>query len=210
LTALLDFLATKLAAGSLRIGEVLCSGGFRLCHMDDAGKSGLEIFTCPEAALDIVRFDAGGNYRPLRAAPNLKSGWEIQLEALSDVRLALDFFYPAALGNAHALERDLLSAIDLRETLDRQTGMYAVTKKATDEDLRSAVIGTCEDVSCCRNKILWNISPSLPTPLTWNRESALGEPVPLLCTEACPVLVAAIRKKVKARQKAGTTPPPES
>ena len=210
MSTILDFLAAKLAAGPLRVGEVLCSENFRLRHIDDEGKTGLQVFTRPEAALDIVRFDEAGNYRPLRAAPNLKKGWEIRLEALSDIRLALDFFYPAALGIAHAMERDMLVACDLRETLGRQTGMYAVTRQATNDELRAAVVSTCEDVSCCRNKILWNISPACPTPLTWTREAALGEPVPLLCTEACPVLVAAIRKIVKARQKAEAAPPPES
>ncbi len=203
MSAILDWLAGRLAAGGLRVGQVVCGTDFSLRHVDDAGLEGLEVFTDPEEAVAIARFDASGAYRPLKASPDLRRGWELRLASLSDVRLALDGFYPAAPGNALALERGTLRPTDLRETLARQSGMYAVTKSISDADASEVIRLTCDDTTRCRNRILWNLSPGLPAPLTHRPEDALEDPVPLLCTEACPVLVSALREKIKQDKPTG-------
>lgn len=203
MSAILASLAAKLANGPIQIGQVLVRDNFSLRHIEDADASELEVFACPEAAIDIARFDACGHYRPLKTAPNLKQGWEIRLGSLSETRLALDFFYPAALGKALALERGGLQTTDLRETLARQTGMYAVAKKISDDEARTLICQTCDHTSKCRNTILWSIAPRVPTPLTQTTDTGLKEPFPLLCTEACPLLIGAARAIVKARSHPG-------
>jgi sirohydrochlorin cobaltochelatase len=176
-----------------------------ITHVADEGRTDLEIFTDPEHAAEIARFDAAGEFRPLKTAPNLKPGWQLRLTSLSATRLAIDHFYPAVLGNALALERGDSIACDLREALGRQTGMYAVTKKITDDEAMALVAAACAP-SICSNHILWNLSPGQPTTLTVSREIALKDPIPLLCTEACPLLVAAARKVVKSRPPEPTQP----
>jgi len=75
--------------------------------------------------------------------------------------------------------------------------MYAVTKSIPAAQAVEVIRSTCDDTTCCRNRILWNISPGVPSPLTRRPADALQDPVPLLCTEACAVLVSALRDKVK-------------
>jgi hypothetical protein len=76
--------------------------------------------------------------------------------------------------------------------------MYAVTKKITDDEATVLISETCAS-HLCKNDILWKVNPSLPTPLTITKPVQSPNRIPLLCTEACPLLVAAARKVVKAR-----------
>jgi len=196
---IIEFLASRLAEGPLRIGQIVCTPDFLICHVDDAGRNDLELFTDPEAAAEIARFDAEGGFRPLKTAPNLKMGWEFRLCSLAEIRLAIDLLYPAALGNALAYAEGRLLGTDLRETLGRQTGMYAVTKKITDGEACTLVASTCDRSTKCLNHILWKISPDLPAPLTASQGAIASEKLPLLCTEACPLLIGAARDVVKSR-----------
>src|SRR4029077_11853007 len=110
------------------------------CHVDDSELSDLADFTDPHDAIEIARYDDAGNYRPLKTAPNLRHGWQLRLKSLEEVTLALDFLYPAALGTALALTRRALTHVDLRETLARQTGMYAITKKITVDQAEATLL----------------------------------------------------------------------
>ena len=169
--------------------------------MEDAEKGELEIFTDPHDAIEIARYDDIGKYRPLKTAPNLRHGWLLKLKSLHEASLALDFLYPAALGTAVAFARNKLKHVDLRETLARQTGMYAVAKKITDEQAESTVASTCNHKDGCLRHILWSISPGHPTSLSRRGFEIQGSEneIPILCAEACNLLVAAGRKVVKTR-----------
>jgi len=169
-----------------------------MTHHDDMGRTELTCFDDPEEAAHIARFDAEGNFRALKTAPTLKTGWQLKLRSLSAARLAIDHFYPAALGNALALTNGIPISRDLVEALGRQTGMYAVTKKISTPEAAALIAETCQPAKCL-NHILWNISAGQPTPLTIPSEQALQAPLPLICTEACPLLIGAARKVVKSR-----------
>jgi hypothetical protein len=96
-----------------------------------------------------------------------------------------------------AFARDQLRSVDLRDTLARQMGMYAVVRRITDEQAGSLVASTCNHASGCLRRILWSISPGLATPLTHRDVLCSENEVPLLCAEACNLLVAAGRKMIK-------------
>ncbi|GAB4179050.1 MAG: hypothetical protein Fur0032_19680 [Terrimicrobiaceae bacterium] len=196
---ILDFLADRLAGGRATIGQVVVSGTYRLRHVDDEHGEIRETFTDPEDAQALTLFTDDGQYRPLKTSPDLRHGWELRLASLAEVRLALDLLYPAALANALALSQGRLTGTPLRETLGRQTGMYAVTKKLTNEEAGPLISSCCDDRTRCMNQILWNIEGDLPTPLTHTREQILATPLPLVCTEACCLVVAAARQTVKSR-----------
>ena len=194
-------LGSVLSSGPCLIGQVRILPDYSLSHVGDARKAELETFTNPHDAIEIARYDDGGKYRPLKTAPNLRHGWRLNLKNLDEASLALDFLYPAALGTALAFARSELKAVDLRQTLARQTGMYAVVKKITDEQAKSLIASTCNRRNGCLRHILWSISPGKPTSLT-RRESAVQHSeneIPILCAEACNLLVAAGRNIVKAR-----------
>ncbi|HRH99152.1 MAG TPA: CbiX/SirB N-terminal domain-containing protein, partial [Prosthecobacter sp.] len=125
---LIDTLAAWLKQGRDSIGEIAITshadGSFSLCHIADRGQEDLQVHHEAHDALFIARNDAGGAFRSLHSAPTLNRGWRLDLTDLDELRLALDFFYPAALGMAHALEQEKLTAVPLRDLLGRQTGMY--------------------------------------------------------------------------------------
>ena len=195
------FLGSFLSNGPCLVGQVRITPDYSMSHLEDAGKVGLEIFTNPHDAIEIARYDGAGKYRPLKTAPNLRHGWLLKLKNLDDASLALDFLYPAALGTVVTFARNELQPVDLRETLARQTGMYAVVKKITDEQAESVVAITCNHKTGCLRHILWSISPGNPTSLSRQGSEVRHSEneIPILCAEACNLLVAAGRKIVKTR-----------
>jgi len=196
-----EFLARKLAGGRLLIGQAVCFGDFRIRHADDEGRdpATLEIFRDPADAIRIATWTDDGGYRPLKSAPNLRHGWELHAGSLDGLRLALDYLYPAALGNALAVESGEAIACQLRDTLGRQTGMYAVTKKITDDEADKLIRSACDDTSRCLKKIIWPVGPGRPSPLTHAKVDFPDGVVPLICAEACSLLVAGARSVVKSR-----------
>jgi sirohydrochlorin cobaltochelatase len=199
-TDISEFLGGYLRNGPLRLGQVRIFPDWRLCHLDDSERSDLANFTDPHDAIEIARYDDAGNYRPLKTAPNLRHGWQLALQNLEEVTLALDFLYPAALGTALASTRRVLRHVDLRQTLARQTGMYAVTKKISDEQAEATILRTCNHEHGCIRRILWSISPGHPAPFSYpqSKVPCSKDELPILCAEACNLLVAAARKAVKS------------
>jgi len=192
--SLAHLLQDAIESGLNKIGEVLIkptSNGFSLRHADDSDREGLEKFSRPEEASAIARFDDAGAFRPLKSAPTLRHGWSLTLGTLADLHLALDGFYPAALGNWRASLSSTLRPVALRTTVNRQTGMYRITGKITDVQAAELVEAVC--VPGCLRRRLWAIPEDVPP-------TAPGLPtkeIPLLCGEACNLLVAAARRKVK-------------
>ena len=197
-----------------RIGEILITrrsdGEFGVCHRDDAKRSDLRAYDGVEAAIEIARYDDAGVYRPLKTAPNLRHGWILLVRSIPDVRRAIDYFYPARFA-AYAVWHDgRLRTTTLRETLDRQTGMYRVVAKIADEQANSLVAGFCRSNGGCLRTIQWKRDASgVPASTLLPREkfdptfdqTGRGEStLPLLCQEACNLLVAEARKVVKAAE----------
>src|SRR6202011_4071722 len=185
----------------------LGNGRFRLSHRDDDESANkLQRFRDPEDALEISRADDGGNYRPLKTAPNLRHGWQLELETMEDLKRALDYFYPARLAMLAAQQTGRLGLTPLRDTLNRQTGMYRVAAKISDEKLDDVIGNFCRSDGGCLRTILWQrdaqrVIPSTKLPQekydpTYDQARAAGAPVgtsrhfPLLCQEACNLLVA--------------------
>ena len=182
-------LADWLAAGGARIGQIALRGvpeGIELRHIEDAEREELQSHTRPEDARSLANLDAAGAFRPLKTAPNLVRGWRLVLADAAALRLALDYFYPAMLGVWHSHTRGDLVPVPLRETLGRQTGMYRVTQKITDVQARTLIDGFC--VGCLKCRLWDGQKPRI----------AKGE-MPLLCQEACNLLVARAREAVKGK-----------
>lgn len=199
---ILTALENWLADGGTRMGELFIGNGF-LMHHEDSGSEDLQTYDSPEAARQIALYDDAGNYRPLKTAPNLRHGWKLLYKDLGELRLALDYFYPAMLGLWAAWRKNELGAVNLRQTLNRQTGMYAVTKHLTDPDADELVASACKSEGGCLRKILWKIDEQRPIGLLANEKfdpaHCPAGTLPLLCSEACNLLVAAARPIVKKR-----------
>ena len=181
--------------------------GFVLCHRNDNERDQLQIFQNPAQAIEIARFDDDGNYRPLKTAPNLRHGWRLEVVDLNEVRRALDYFYPARLAVLRAWEENQLETTPLRDTLDRQSGMYRVAAKISDEQVDELVGNFCRSEGGCLRTILWKrdvtgtiASTSLPPEkfdVSHDQTGRHEATLPLLCQEPCNLLVAECRKVVK-------------
>ena len=198
------------------------TGGFVVSHRDDESLDQLQTHQNAEDALEIAKYDDAGNYRPLKTAPNLRHGWRLELATLDELRRSLDYFYPGRLAVFAAWKSAYLKTTPLRETLDRQSGMYRVAAKISDPQVNDLVADFCRSDSGCLRTILWKrdrngviASTKLPKekfdpvydqvmaacsrrPAGDARASGSeAATVPLLCQEACNLLVAECRKVVK-------------
>jgi len=185
--AAIDYLERILRQGPFHLGQITVTPSYVMTHREDVMESALQNYTDPHDALEIARYDAAGKYRPLRTAANLKKGWRLSLRDAREALFALDLFYPAALGTIVAWEGQDLSVVPLRQTLARQTGMYAVVKKITDEQVSGVIHSLCRGEPPCLREILWTGDP-----VTIEAGSQ-----PLLCAEACNLFVSEGRKVVK-------------
>ncbi len=187
-------LAAWMAQGGMRVGQIVIQatgGGIELRHHEDATREDLTLYTRWEDARPLANADDAGAFRPLKTAPNLRRGWRLVLGDLAQVRKALDYFYPAMLGCAESFSRGELVAVPLRAMLERQTGMYAITKTIADAPAREMVDRFC--AGCLKHR-LWEIAgPNSAAP------SFAASELPLLCHEACNLLVAEARKVVKKK-----------
>lgn len=198
-----------LASGGCQAGEVLIQRteeGFELRHRADEHAADLATHTGPEAARRLAVTDDAGQFRPLKTAPNLARGWRLLLQDLGELHRALDYFYPAMLGVWASHRAGELPIVPLRETLGRQTGMYRVTHKITDEQAQQMIGEFCQSATGCLKHLLWPVDPAQPI-RTLPPEKLSAPPssptLPLLCQEACNLLVARAREVVKsADQKA--------
>lgn len=205
----------------MRFGQIHVAAsvqGSELRHRDDAERPAgeLTLHEDPEAAVALALYDDAGAYRPLKTAPNLRHGWRMVLPDEKTLRLALDLFYPGRAGAWTLFQAGRLPVTALRETLNRQTGMYRVAGKLTDAQADTLVGRFCRSDGGCLRTILWRRDAAGTAPSTLlppekfdpaveqtgaGREPA-SAPVPLLCQEACNLLVAEARAVVKGKPEA--------
>jgi hypothetical protein len=197
--------------GQLKFQTNVSGCAYLLCHLDDAELSGepsfggLERFDGPTAARDISTHAEDGTYRFTKGQTNLKRGWVMALASAEELRQALDQFYPAALGLFIAQQNGTLEVENLRDKLNRQTGMYRFARTISDNGAQQLVQKVCGPAHQCAKHILWQIDAN--TPLEDSEASRYrGNPanlpaheaIPLLCREACNHFVAECRKAAKA------------
>ena len=207
-------LSDALSSGLNQIGQVailenLPQARFALCHLDDRGDAtspshNLTPLTDPFALRDWNTLGNDGEFRFLKAAPNLKSGWLFLTQSPDSLREALDVLYPAALSLWLAEQDDTLRVQNLRPKLKRQTGMYRFAHTISDEGAQKLVAKECHPDNCAR-RILWDIDTDLALSESetsqWSGKTAESA-IPLLCQEACNHLVSECRKGAKAEADA--------
>jgi sirohydrochlorin cobaltochelatase len=206
-----DAVAEWIAATRFRIGQIFGeradSGEFSLCHRDDAGREELQIFRSADDAAEIARFDDAGKFRALKTAPNVRHSWRLQLLDAGEVRRALDLFYPGRLAAFAAHSVDALLATPLRTTLERQTGMYRIAAKITDAEIDEVVAGVCRSDGGCLRTICWTrdsggapasrLLPMAKFDPAFDQTGRGEAALPLLCQEACAILIGEARNAVK-------------
>ena len=208
-----DELRQLIQAGYRAIGELEFAetpGGFRLYHRADRNSlAKARILRSPEDAREVAKFDRTARYRPLKGAPNLASGWVLELQNLDALKRALDYFYPGAVGTWRALREKNAPAVSLRQTLNRQSGMYRIAQKISTGQAENLVQKFCRSSDRCLRTILWGIEPDqrsgfLPPSKSDPSVDQTGEGrkvIPYLCLEGCNMLVAAARRVVMSTNR---------
>lgn len=204
-----DELACLMGDGYNALGElefIVSPNGYLLYHWADRNTlDGVHVYHSPEDARQIAKYDASGAYRALKGAPNLPRRWIIELANIKDLKRALDYFYPGAIATWLAHRDGKARPVCLRQTLNRQTGMYYVTRKLASAQAQSIVKETCCSDSRCLRTILWGIEeecqidflPSSKSDPVVDQTGQGRAALPFLCLEACNFLVAAVRTVVK-------------
>jgi sirohydrochlorin cobaltochelatase len=201
--------------GQLEIQTSVSNESFIIFHHADASFAsqpefgGLEKHQGPADARDLSTYAEDGTYRFTKGQTNLKRGWVMILENEEELRLALDQFYPACVGLFLAQKNGSLEVENLRDKLNRQTGMYRFARSISDAGAQKLVQEVCGPAHQCAKKILWKLDPG--TPLDDSEASRFNgipgelpanEAIPLLCREACNHFVAECRKVAKAEFEA--------
>lgn len=206
---LVESLLELLPAGEdRRFGEIfvehLPDASFRARHRDDRETlEGLEELDSVRALREMAKWDADGEYRPLKTAPTLKSGWITTCDDPIEFLKRLDAIYPAVFATWVAYERGDHHPTPLRDTLDRQTGMYRFAGSITDQMANQIMRETC--ARGCLRTIAWPIDNSCPV----SRLKRPARDIPVICTEACTFAVSEARRLVKEAYDRAN-PPAES
>ena len=199
-----------LESGINQIGQIrILQDPLRLHHIDDTDPDSLKIHTDPEDAREISLYSDDGSYRFTKGELSLKRGWLFHLETVDDLRRTIDLFYPASLGLWQAQECGTIRIQNLREKLNRQSGMYRHARNVSDPGCQELVQSLCGPSNKCVKKILWKIDENLP--LDDSEASRFNgivgdanesTAIPMVCQEACNFFVAEARKKSKAEFEA--------
>jgi len=163
-----EALARWLAGGRCKIGQLAVESSgtkFELRHVDEMDRADLETHRGTIAARHLANLDDADRFRPLKTAPNLRHGWRLILRDVDELRVALDYFYPAMLGVALSHERGELRSVPLRETSDGKGGSWSTP--ALDRELVYVATNAGGLVAVERGtgKLRWEIP--LPGP-TWS------------------------------------------
>jgi hypothetical protein len=160
-----------------------------LLHRDDleSNPASLRPVKSPLDLREVIRLDQEGNFRPLRAAPNLRRGWTYHVPNLASLQLALDYLYPAALANWMLWRHGQFPVTPWKETAERQTGRFHIVSKIDETALHDLVASRCQ--SGCLKQRFW-------PPVSQSAHADANE-IPLLCPEACNFFVGKARTELK-------------
>ncbi len=206
-----DYLETLVREGEdRRFGQLILSrcgetGAFRAIHEDDRDRPAAELTelnSLPEVR-EIANQDDAGNYRPLKTAPTLRSGWTfVRPDAGSFLRF-LDAIYPGAFGVSIRYLEGELDPVPLRLTLDRQTGLYRRAGTITDNQANEVMREVC--AKGCLRAIAWPIDDTCPT----GRIRMQDLRIPLICHEACTFVVSESRRLAREAYARANAPRPK-
>lgn len=182
----------------IRFGELKLSrsesGIFEARHVRDMdAEDPLAEMRTPRELRELAKYDGEGNYRPLKSAPGLRGGWSTKTDSPEAFLKRLDAIYPGVFATTSAYLEGRIDPVPLRETLNRQTGMYRITGTITSGDANQIMRELCSPG--CLRSLAWPIEGTSPTSRLKMRPGVL----PLMCVEACTFAVGFARKLAKAK-----------
>ncbi len=185
----------------LQFAQILISregAGFELRHVGDLGRRAEELDGVLEGELtEVAKFTGAGEYRPLKSAPDLRSGWRCEIRGEEELERALERLYPGAVADWFASREGRAEAADYREFTGRQTGMYRLTAKLEEGEVADTVAAVCDARSCLKRR-LWTAPGSGP-----DEEC---EKSMIVCLEPCALLLEFARTVKRMEQEGDCRP----
>jgi hypothetical protein len=175
--------------GEVRITTTINETGQRhysLRNESDSARDDLDEYDDPLDARQIAKYNDDGQYRPLKTAPTLQTGWQFTGLTGKELLQTVDFIYPATVQNWYLERHDALDVSHWRETAERQTGIYDVIDALDPAAVEWLAQACCVDSQCLKRR-QWDEDGE--TPLDVPRGE--GE---FPCREPCSLVIAAARK----------------
>lgn len=159
----------------------------------DVAPEELSVLTDPFDARKLVKHDDQGQYRPLKTAPTLPTGWafiDLDGPALAET---VEYVYPATIANWYLERQGDLDVTHWRETMERQSGIYGVIKtwdRGEGHEHVDRVAEACCDDSQCLKRREWEYDDETELAVD-------GGDGAFPCREPCSLVVTAARKWTK-------------
>jgi hypothetical protein len=180
----------------LTLAQVLIQrrgAGFELRHIDDRDATTDSLRPLPLAeARHFAQFNAAGEFRPLKSAPDLRRGWRLSVANATELETALTHLHPGAMADWFAAQAANPPVTNYREYTTRQSGMYRITAMLTDAQAAEVIGAVCDKTRCLKRR-LWT-APGTPVDAP-----AAKSLIP--CLEPCAVLMESARKELRAFQQ---------
>lgn len=190
--ALVSEIGNGYAFGQLWIERLL--DGYLLRHVNDRDISLTALKPVRvEELREWSRFNYAGAFRPLKGAPDLRAGWSCQTKDVQELEQAILHLYPGGVADWYYVRTVPEPAVSLRDYLERQTGMYRVTK-ALEGARAVAVVKACCGETRCLKRRLWAVE-GMPSD-----SSPPKSVVP--CLEPCAVLLDFARREARMLREA--------
>ena len=190
--AFLAALNTEIVFGQVVVRRV--ERGFELCHQSDRAAAPETLATLVGTELRAwAQSAAGGAFRPLKSAPNLRAGWRAIAADGAALDLLLHYLYPGAVADWFAAQFPRPPVTSYRQFTARQTGMYRITTMLPDH-IAGAAIRACCHVDFCLKRRLWSVDGLEP--------DAAGQKSIIPCLEPCALMLEFARKVARLEQNA--------
>ena len=143
LTAFSVLLAPELVLAQVLVRRLAM--GFELRHVSDRETTAdsLKLVAITELRA-LANHTATGAFRPLKAAPNLRTGWLCRVVSEAELESALSQLYPGAVPDWFAAQQPAPPVTHYRAFTARQTGMYRITTMLSDTQAASVIRACCD------------------------------------------------------------------
>jgi hypothetical protein len=131
--------------------------GWQLRHVDDRDCAVTALRKlAPGELRELAQTTESGAFRPLKSAPNLRRGWIFHAADLEKLATALNRLYPGFLADWLLNRPGAAPITDYRAFTERQTGMYRIAQKLSDQDATDAIRACCHPKFCLKQR-LWSV-----------------------------------------------------
>jgi hypothetical protein len=167
--------------------------GFALRHAADRDAPQESLRPIPLVELrKTAMFNSAGEFRPLSASPDLRSGWHLDCANADELWRAMQLLYPGSIADWWAARNGPVPVTNYRAFTNRQSGMYRITQLLPDDQAADVIRAACAPQFCLKRR-LWSVDGL--------SEDAPASKSSIPCLEPCAILLELARKSARIEQE---------